>query len=167
MDEMIFYGDHNRKQHFKHFKNELTKTPILAWFDPVRETTITADASAYDVGAVLKQKQNDGRFQPIAYASKTLTKCQKNWAQIEKEGYALVWACKRFRDFITGITVCLETDHKLLVSIFTTKELDEITPKLQRMRLRLAKYNKAYSRKGDRSSGHFVTTTIAGYRGRW
>ena len=126
---------------FDALKEELAKEPVLALFDPNQETIITADASQYGVGAVLKQRQSNGKIRPIAYASKTLTSHQKNWAQIEKEGYALVWACDRFKDFIIGLKVNLETDHKPLVPIFTTKELDEITPKLQRMRLRLSGYS--------------------------
>lgn len=69
----------------------------------------------------------------MAYASKTLTKTQQKWAQIAKEGYAIVWACERFKDFISGLEVTLETDHKPLVPIFSSKPLDELTPKLQRM----------------------------------
>lgn len=125
---------------FNAIKEELIKSPALAWFDHRKETAITSDASSYAIGAELKQKDDQGGYRTIAYASKTLTKAQQNWAQIEKEGYTMVWACERFKDFISGIEVTLETDHKPLVPIFMTKPLDELTPKLQRMRLRLMRY---------------------------
>jgi len=128
---------------FRILKEDMSKPPVLAWYSPSAETVITSDASSYGVGAVLKQKQSNETYRPIAYASKTLSPAQKNWAQIEKEGYAVVWACERFKDFITGIPVRLETDHKPLVPIFTKKPLDDLTPKLQRMKLRLMRY--AYS----------------------
>lgn len=129
-----------QEQTFQKLKNALSSTPILAWFHSARETVISADASAYGFGAVLKQKQENGEYRPIAYASRTLTATQRNWAQIEKEGYALQWACEKFKNYITGLEVILETDHKPLISIFTTKHLDDLPPKLQRIRLRLARY---------------------------
>lgn len=135
-----FKWDIQQENAFKEIKEELIKSPALAWFDPNKETAIAADASSYAIGAELKQKDLNGGYRTVAYASKTLTKAQQNWAQIEKEGYALVWACERFKDFISGLEVMLETDHKPLVPIFMTKALDELTPKLQRMRLRITRY---------------------------
>lgn len=40
-----------------------------------------------------------------------------------------------------GIPVILETDHKPLVQILMKKNIDELTPRLQRFRIRLMKYN--------------------------
>lgn len=52
-----------------------------------------------------------------------------------------MFATDRFKDFIVGVKVALETDHRLLVQILQTKYLDELTPRLQRMRMRLMYYS--------------------------
>lgn len=136
-----FLWGHLQEEAFQKIKRMLAEAPILAWYDPRRPTVISADASSFGIGAVLKQQHKDGNFRPVAYASKSFTKSQQNWAQIEKEGYAITWACERFRDFVMGIPVHLETDHKPLVPLFTSKPLDELTPKMQRMRMRLMQFN--------------------------
>ena len=39
-----------QRQTFEQIKGELIRSPTLAWFDPNRETVISADALSYDVG---------------------------------------------------------------------------------------------------------------------
>ena len=58
---------------------------------------------------------------PISYASGAMTYIEQNYAQIEKELLAIVFACERFNDNIYGRNaVHVETDHKPLESIFKT-----------------------------------------------
>ena len=96
-------------------------------------TTVTADASSYRLGAVLTQKQSDGSWRPVAYASRALTNTEVRYAQIEKESLAAMWACEqRFSDYLIGKQFCLETDHKPLVTLLGTKNLDELPARVQR-----------------------------------
>ena len=79
--------------------------------------------------------------QPIAYASRALTPTETRYAQIEKELLAIVFACDRFDAYVYGRDlVNVETDHKPLEPIFM-KPLDATPKRLQRMLLRLQKYN--------------------------
>ena len=50
-------------------KDELTSHPVLTWYDPIAETKLTVDASAYGLGAVLLQK-HETPWKPVAYASR-------------------------------------------------------------------------------------------------
>nr|XP_050031134.1 uncharacterized protein K02A2.6-like [Dermacentor andersoni] len=125
---------------FKKWKIFLSSDPVLGICDSNMETVVTADASSYGLGAVLRQRQKDGQFKVISYASRTLTTTERRYAQIEKEGLALVWASEKFRDYLVGKRFSLETDHKPLVSLFGSKGIDELTPRLQRMRMRLMRY---------------------------
>ena len=84
----------SQKQAFSSVKDALTESPALALFDPNLETTVSADASSYGLGAVLLQKQANGERRPVAYVSRSMTLTESRYAQIEKEALALTWACE-------------------------------------------------------------------------
>lgn len=65
---------------------------------------------------------------------------QKPWAQIEKELYAVVFACIHFKQYVLGKYIDVESDHKPLVPILK-KSFIEIPVKLQKMRLRLQPFD--------------------------
>ena len=109
---------------------------MLALFNHTRETIVFADASSYGLGAVLLQRQQDGELKPISYISRSLTPTEQRYAQIEKEALAFTWACERFADFLLGMEFHIHTDHKPLVPLFGSKNLDELPIRVQRFRLR-------------------------------
>ena len=125
---------------FIDIKTELTQQTVLALYDPEAPTTVSADASSYGLGAVLLQKVAD-IWKPVAYASRSMTVTEKRYAQIEKEALAVTWACDRFADYIVGREFGIETDHKPLVPLLSTKYLDSLPPRVLRFRLRLARYD--------------------------
>ena len=126
---------------FQKIKKLLTQAPTLAFYDHKKKILIQADASSYGLGAALIQVDNNENREIVAYASKSLTESEKKFSQIEKEALALTYACDHFKEYILGIEIILETDHKPLLQILQTKPVDDLTPRLQRMRLRLMKYN--------------------------
>ena len=98
--------------------------------------TIECDASNYGLGAAVYQ--ND---KIIGYASRTLTKTEMNYAQIEKELLSIVFACIRFDQIIVGNPqVIIKTDHKPLISIFE-KPLLNVPKRLQKMLMTLQRYD--------------------------
>ncbi|XP_020913141.1 uncharacterized protein K02A2.6 [Exaiptasia diaphana] len=122
--------------------HSIRNSPILSLYDPNLPTKVTADSSSYGLGAVLTQQQSDGHWYPVVYASRTLTKAERGYAQIEKEALASTWACSRFQNYLIGLKFTLETDHKPLIPLLGTgKTLDELTPRLQRMKMRLMRFN--------------------------
>ncbi|UYV84092.1 K02A2.6-like, partial [Cordylochernes scorpioides] len=91
---------------------------------------------------VPKPSSNDLRIcVDLTALNKTMSETEKRWAQIEKESLAIFWACERFQDSLMGNTFSIQTDHKLLILIFSTKNLDEMTPRIQRLRLRMMRYS--------------------------
>ncbi|UYV74578.1 K02A2.6-like [Cordylochernes scorpioides] len=133
--------DEPQKKSFNLLKQELVSRPNLALFDPSRTTIVSADASSFGLGGVLRQEQPDGSLKPIAYVSRTLSETEKRYSQIEKEGLAIVWTCDRLKDYVTGIEIHIETDHKPLIAIFTSKSLEDMTPRLQRLKMRMMRYS--------------------------
>lgn len=51
----------------------------------------------------------------IGYASRTLTKTECNYAQIEKELLSIVFGCNKFDQFLIGNSINVKTDHKPLI----------------------------------------------------
>ncbi|GKE65605.1 reverse transcriptase domain-containing protein [Tanacetum coccineum] len=72
---------------FETLKNKLTEAPI--------PFELMCDASDFTIGTVLGQR-NTKHFQPIHYASKTMTEAQIHYTTTEKEMLAVVYAFEKF-----------------------------------------------------------------------
>eukprot|EP00731_Ephydatia_muelleri_P000238 Em0001g238a len=66
--------------------------------------------------------------------------CTRRYAQIEKEALAITWACEKFSEYILGKQISIETDHKPLVPLLSSKRLDDLPPRVLRFRLRLMRF---------------------------
>uniref|UniRef100_A0A3Q4G4G1 ribonuclease H n=1 Tax=Neolamprologus brichardi TaxID=32507 RepID=A0A3Q4G4G1_NEOBR len=135
-----WYWGTDQARAFTTLRDALTSPPVLAMYDPNRDIKVSADASSYGLGGVLLQLWEEG-WRPVAYASRSLSPTEQRYAQVEKEALASTWACERFRDFLIGKHFCLETDHKLLVSLLGGQALDLLPPRIQRFRMRLMRYS--------------------------
>lgn len=96
---------------------------------------MSVDASSYALGAAILQNNL-----PVAYASKALTTVQQSYSQIEKELLAVLFGCEKFYHYVYGKNFVVETDHKPLIAI-AKKNLEQCPPRLQRMLLRLQRFD--------------------------
>ena len=126
---------------FSNIKEELTRPTVLALYDPKANIKISADASSFRLGAVLLQQNSKESWNPVAYASRSMTETERRYAQIEKEALAVAWSCEKFRDYILGRCFEIETDHKPLVPLLSNKRLDGLPPRVLRFRLRLDRFD--------------------------
>ncbi|XP_065189581.1 uncharacterized protein LOC135820198 [Sycon ciliatum] len=135
--------DQPQQAAFDNIKAELSKPACLQRYDPNYDTKLSADASSYGLGAVLYQRRSsDVEWRPVACASRSLTSAERNYAQIEKEALAITWAVSRFDTYLLGMACFLiETDHKPLVPLLSTKRLHDLPARVLRFRLRLARYH--------------------------
>ena len=131
----VWQWQHEQEDAVEKLKNALITAPVLKFFDPKKNVVIQADASKDGLGACLMQ---DGH--PIAYASRALTDTEKNYAQIEKELLAIVFSVKRFHQYVYGVKVDVQSDHKPLETILR-KPLGTAPSRLQRMLLQLQRYD--------------------------
>ena len=96
------WGDHEGKA-FCQIKDRLIQAPIMAYFRQGAKTRVTTDASPVGVGGVLEQKQEDGSYRPIYYASRKLSEVERRYSQFEREALAVRWACAKFYLYLYGV----------------------------------------------------------------
>lgn len=111
------WGDDQQKG-FEEIKKILLSNKVLIHYNTDFELILACDASPVGVGAVLSHRLPDGKDKPIAFTSRTLTKSEQGYSQIDKEALALVYGVKYFHQFLFGRKFILRTDHKPLISIF-------------------------------------------------
>lgn len=87
------------------------------------------------------QEDSCGERRPVAYASQAFTATEKRYAQIEKEALAVTWPCESVRMYMVKLQFNVETNHKPLIPRFSKERLGKLPPQLQRMRMRILKYN--------------------------
>ncbi|XP_061177726.1 uncharacterized protein K02A2.6-like [Saccostrea echinata] len=105
------------EQAFTEVKEIMTSEQVLCHYDPNQPVKLACDASPYGLGSVLSHVMDDGTERPIAFASRSLTKAEKAYSQIDKEALALYWGVVKFHTYLYGRHFTLVTDHKPLVSI--------------------------------------------------
>lgn len=120
---------------FDKIKKLVSSAVTLHYFDPKKKTVLSVDASPYGLGATISQ---EGR--PIEFASVSLTPTQQRYNHIEKELLGLVFGCEKFSFFLYGTTFEAETDHRPLIGLLK-KPLDEMSPRIQRLAMRLLRFN--------------------------
>jgi hypothetical protein len=118
--DVPFEFDDSCLKSFNILKKALFSTPIIQPTDWSLPFEIMCDASDYAVRAVLGQTK-DKNHHAIAYANKTLTGPQLNYATTEKELMAIVFAIDKFRSYLVGAKVIIYTDHAALKYLLTKK----------------------------------------------
>lgn len=121
---------------FETLKNSLMTPPILEYPNFSKENifNLKTDASGSAIGAVLTNASD----KPVAYASRTLNKGEKNYCTIEKELLAIVWGVKYFRPYLYGRKFIIQTDHRPLVYLFG---MTNPSSRLTKFRLILEEYD--------------------------
>jgi hypothetical protein len=139
-DKNAFVWDTPQEEAFNKLKRILTSHPVLVLYDPNKEHRICSDASNFALGATIEQFEQD-KWKPVAYISRRLNDTEGRYAIIEKEALGILWSCLKFQDFVLGKKFKVVTDHKPLVSILKIKPLDELSPRLQRIRMKLMRFS--------------------------
>ena len=116
-----FDFDEQCVQAFSILKDKLVSAPIVVATNWDLSFELMCDANDYVIGVVLGQKR-DRIFQVIHYASRTLNDAQLNYATIEKELLAIVFAFDKFRPYLIGNKVIVHTDHSAIKYLMTKKD---------------------------------------------
>ena len=134
-DNVPFQWGHEHSEAFELIKQELSKQPVLQYYDVKKEVTLQVDASNTGLGLVLLQDNH-----PILYASRALRDHETRYVALEKEALATAWAMERCHHYLYGRFFTLETDHKPLETILS-RSIVESSPRLQRIITRTMPYD--------------------------
>ena len=81
----------DQEQAFNTVKQMVTTAPVLRYYDVTEEVMVQSIASQKRLGETLLQKG-----QPVAFPSRNLSATEQQYAWVEKECLAIVFACERF-----------------------------------------------------------------------
>ena len=107
---------------FNNLKTALISDLTFTHYNPYKEIYVVSYASNLGLGAVLLYKEKEGQLKAVHHVSRTLLLAEINYSQIEKERLGLIFAIKKFHKYIHGREFILQTDHHLLLSIFSSKK---------------------------------------------
>ena len=134
------------REAFDRLKGVCLQGPILAFPDFNKPFLLEMDASGKGLGAVLSQNQSDGRYYPIAYASRIMSEMEQRYHSNKQEFLALKWAVtEQFHEYLSPYgknrnEFIVRADNNPLTYIFSSASLDAAG---QRWVAQLASYNFA------------------------
>ncbi|GFV95331.1 retrovirus-related Pol polyprotein from transposon 297 [Trichonephila clavipes] len=114
-------------------KRALTEAPVLQLPNFQEQFNLFTDASGVGIGAVLNQNHR-----PIAFASRTLNKAERNYTITERECLAVIWALNKFKTYFGSLPVKVITDHAALTKLTNGKNLSS---RMIRWALKLSEFN--------------------------
>ena len=125
-DKKWEFGEKQQKA-FESLIHKLTHPPILAHYDPKKAVIIETDASKYVTAGIISQIGNDGFLRPIAFRSKSMSKCECNYDGHDKELLAIIPALEDWRRYIKGSRqrAKILTEYKNLVPFMTKQKLNK------------------------------------------
>ena len=112
---------------FQELKIKCLTAPVLAFVDFKKPFLLETDALIEGLGAVLSQKQDNGRYHPVAYASQGLKGGESRYHSSKLEFLALKWAVTdQFKEYLQYQPFLVRTGNNPLTYVMTTPNLDAV-----------------------------------------
>ena len=92
-------------------RKHLCSAPVLAYLDFQKPFILDTDASNTGISGVLSQLDDEGRERAIAYASRLLTKSERQYCITRRELLAVVTFIQQYRPYLICSKFTLPTDH--------------------------------------------------------
>ena len=127
------------------------KEPILRHPNFEEPFILQTDGSKKGLGAVLSQKDSEGKVGVIAYASKTLVGAQERYSATELELLAIKWATDQFHVYLLGKPFTIITDHQPLKADFSVIKLNN---RMQKWIMQLQQYDFTIEYNPGRAQGN-------------
>ena len=141
---------------FHKLKKAVMSAPVLAYSDPNKEYLLKMDTSKLGLGAVLSQKQSDGRYHPVAFKNRALHGVEVNYHSTKLEFLAMKWSIKHFQTYLLGCHFKVHTDNNPVMYFLTSPNMDAME---QRWINELAKYD--FSLKYQKGKNNTVADALS------
>ena len=109
---------------FHKLKKAVMSAPVLAYPDPSKEYQLKTDAEKLGLGAVLSQKQSDGKYHPDAFGSRVLHGAEVNYHCTKLEFLTMKWSLEHFQTYLLGCCFKVHTDNNPLMYFLTSPNMD-------------------------------------------
>ncbi len=129
-----------REEAFQTLKQLICEELVLLMPKLEQPFELEVDASNYAIGATLNQKDDLGRWHPVAYYSTTLSETERNYNIYDKELLAIVKSLQHWRSYLTGAPhqIVIHMDHS---NLLYWKEPRKISRRIAREFQELQEYN--------------------------
>jgi ribonuclease HI len=130
----------DQQEAFDKLKTLVTSEPVLAHPKQDQQFELEVDASGFAVGAVLLQRQEDGKRHPLGYYSVTLNAAECNYDIYNLELLAIIKALRNWRPLLAGSPhkVKVFSDH---LNLQYWKDPHKISRRVAREVLELSEYD--------------------------
>ena len=106
-------------------KEKIQTSPLLTFLNFAKPFLLEMDAFKEGLGAILSQKQDDGRFHPVTFGSHSLMPAERNYRSSKLEFLALKWGImEHFREYLAYAPFMVKMDNNPLTYVLTTPNLD-------------------------------------------
>ncbi|GFY06297.1 retrovirus-related Pol polyprotein from transposon 17.6 [Trichonephila clavipes] len=117
---------------FDKIKRALTEAPVLQ-LPNLTEQFNSLFLKLVGIGAVLNQNRR-----PIAFASRTLNKAERNYIVTERECLVVIWVLNKFKTYFGSLPVKVITDHTALTKLTNGENLSS---RMIRWALKLSEFS--------------------------
>lgn len=124
---------------FESLKEALSNPPTLALPKKDGQYVLDTDASMYQIGCCLQQKDERGKLKPLGYWSRVLRDEEIRYSTVEKEALAVVWSVVTLRPYLEGVRFIVRSDQSSLAWVF--KHASDDNKRLARFRLKMIGYD--------------------------
>ena len=132
------------EQAYQSILKAMTSVTALRPFDPDLKTILVSDAGPDGIAASVFQELKDGTWVPIDHASRSLTTCEKNYSQIEKESLSQAWGMNIHRFYLLGIKFDSYTDHQPLLPIYCGRKRGNARVERHRLKVQGFQFEMKY-----------------------
>ena len=105
---------------FHQLKKAVMSALVLAYPEPNKEYLLKMDALKLRLGAMLSQKQSNGRYHLVAFGSRELHGAEVNYHSTKLKVLAVKWFIKHFQTYLLGCHFKVDTDNNPPPHIFLT-----------------------------------------------
>ena len=118
-----FTQGERQKEAFEDLKKLLCEAPVLKKPNQSKDWILDCDASDFALGSILGQEDQDQQVHLVYYYSRQFQSSELNYSTTDKEYLAVVASVKKFRPYILGKKVLVNTDHAAIRWIINKVDL--------------------------------------------